>query len=125
MASLDLPKLRPLARQPYEHDGQPYVAFIDSTGAAPDPILVPAAWYEGVVRHFDGETPLAEIQTRALRETGQWVSSAQVRGLVEELDRALILDGHNSFVCAAHSSEDIYETRLRATKAAQSVRAAL
>ncbi len=94
MGSLDRPKLRPLPPgRRLEHQGRAYVALFDPLGAFRDAVLIPIEGYLGVVRHFDGETPLAEIQARVLRETGRAISAAELRNLVEQLDRAMVLDG--------------------------------
>ena len=94
MASLDRPKLRPLPPgHCFEHQGRAFVALVDPLGAFRDPVLIPIDLYLGVVRHFDGRTPLAEIQARSLRETGRAVSSPEIRDLVEQLDRAMVLEG--------------------------------
>lgn len=93
MASLDRPKLRPLSAQRFEHQGQVYAALVDPLGVFVDPVLIPIDGYQWVVRQFDGATPLSEIQARVLRETGQLISTAQLEELVEQLDRALVLDG--------------------------------
>lgn len=93
MASLDRPKLRPLSAQRFEHQGQVYAAITDPLGVFLEPVLIPIDGYQWVVRHFDGETPLSAIQARVLRETGQLITTAQLEELVDQLDRALVLDG--------------------------------
>ncbi|WP_406696855.1 AmmeMemoRadiSam system protein B [Singulisphaera sp. Ch08] len=93
MASLDRPKLRPLSARRFEHQGQTYAAIADPLGVFLEPVLIPLDGYQWVVRHFDGETPLSEIQARVLRETGQLITTAQLEELVDQLDRALVLDG--------------------------------
>jgi len=93
MASLDRPKLRPLSAQRFEHEGQVFAAIVDPLGVFLDPVLIPIDGYQWVVRHFDGETLLSEIQARVLRATGQLVTTAELERLVEDLDRAMVLDG--------------------------------
>ncbi|SIO65481.1 hypothetical protein SAMN05444166_7707 [Singulisphaera sp. GP187] len=93
MASLDRPKLRPLSAQRFEHQGQTYAAIADPLGVFLEPVLIPIDGYQWVVRHFDGETLLSEIQARVLRETGQLITLAQLEELVDQLDRAMVLDG--------------------------------
>jgi AmmeMemoRadiSam system protein B len=56
-------------------------------------LLVPAALYHLVFRHFDGDTSLSEIQERVLRQTGQWLTTENLKGAVDQLDRAMVLDG--------------------------------
>ena len=93
MSSLDRPKLRPLSAQRLEHEGRSYAALEDPYGVFADPVLVPIEAYEGIVRHFDGETLLSDIQARLRRETGQDLTTADLQNLVEELDRSMVLDG--------------------------------
>jgi hypothetical protein len=43
--------------------------------------------------HFDGRKPLAEIPFRLQRKTGRHLSAELIERLVEQLDRAKLLDG--------------------------------
>jgi MEMO1 family protein len=93
MASLDVPKLRPLGGRAVRHGGQAYVQFDDSLGVAAPGVLVPLDLYQYVVRRFDGATPLRDIQAAVIRETGQLVPEARLRAIIEQLDAAMVLDG--------------------------------
>ncbi len=93
MGSLDRPKLRPLSAQRFEHEGRLYVALEDPVGVFTDPVLIPLEGYHRVVRHFDGEASLIEIQARFRRDTGQELATAELKNLVADLDRAMVLDG--------------------------------
>lgn len=93
MASLDCPKLRPLSARRFVDRGQVFAAFEDPVGAFSGPVLIPIDGYHQVVRHFDGETSLSEIQSRVSRETGQVVTTGALERLVEQLDAAMVLDG--------------------------------
>src|SRR5829696_3720561 len=90
MASLDRPRLRPLSFSRHEHGGAEFIALEDSLGVVPAPVLVPWTGFQRVVRHFDGTASLAEIQARILRETARQVPMAELRDLVERLDRAMV-----------------------------------
>jgi MEMO1 family protein len=93
MASLDRPKLRPLSAQWIERWGQTYAELQDPLRGFTDPVRIPIERYQWVVRHFDGRTALSDIQVRVTRETGQWISSAELERVVAQLDRAMVLDG--------------------------------
>jgi AmmeMemoRadiSam system protein B len=93
MTTLDLPKLRPLQARRISHQGQDYVALEDPAGVVSGAVLVPLAGFLGIVRYLDGATSLEEIRTRVERETGQLLPESDLRGLVAELDRAMVLDG--------------------------------
>jgi MEMO1 family protein len=93
MESLDRPLLRPLSGRRVEHGGQSYVAFQDSLGLFAGSFLLRIDAFQYVVRHFDGRTSLDEVRERVLRETGQVVSRAELETLVQQLDRAMVLDG--------------------------------
>jgi MEMO1 family protein len=93
MESLDRPLLRPLSGRRVEHRGQSYVALQDSLGLFAGSFLLPIDAFQYVVRYFDGRTTLNEVQDRVLRETGQTVSRAELETLVQQLDRAMVLDG--------------------------------
>lgn len=93
MASLDLPKIRPLGGQAVEHGGRTFVRFDDPLGLASTTVLVPIELFQRVVRRFDGRTSLTEIQAGLLRDTGCLMTTAELLEIVDQLDRALILDG--------------------------------
>jgi MEMO1 family protein len=93
MESLDRPKLRPLSGRREQFQGEEYVVLEDPLGVFRDPILVPLDGFHWVVRHFDGQTSLLDIQARILRETGQLITSAELKTLVTQLDHAMALDG--------------------------------
>ena len=92
-ASLERPKLRPLSARRIEHQGQSFVLLQDPAGVVTQPVLVPFDGYAHVVRHFDGQLTLTEIQARALRDTGHFVAMKELEDLVRRLDEAMIIDG--------------------------------
>lgn len=106
---LDRPRLRPLSADRYDHQGQAFAALADPLGAFADRVLVPLPMFLHVVRHLDGQTTMADIQARVLRETGQLLRSEDLKRLVEQLDAALVIDGpsYRAFV------EDYRRQRLR------------
>jgi AmmeMemoRadiSam system protein B len=93
MASLDLPKIRPLGGHTVEHEGHTVVQFDDPLDLASTTLLIPIELFQWVVRRFDGQTLLTEIQADLLRDTGQLITTAELLAIVEQLDRALILEG--------------------------------
>ena len=93
MATLERPKLRPLSGRRIEHQGQSFVALEDSLGLISGPVLIPLEGFLHVVRHFDGKTSLAEIQSRLHRETGQSIAMGELDKLVAQLDWAMVLEG--------------------------------
>ena len=93
MASLERPLLRPLSARRFDHAGQAFVVLEDPLGVVANPVLIPRDGFQWVVRRFDGRTALAEIQARIRRGTGQIIPMAELTRLVEQLDRAMVLDG--------------------------------
>src|SRR3954451_16654475 len=93
MATLERPKLRPLPAQRFDHDGLPYALIQDPAGAFSNPVLVPLDAFVHVCRHFDGRRTLSDIQSRILQETGQLFILEMLQGLVDQLDKAMVLDG--------------------------------
>jgi AmmeMemoRadiSam system protein B len=91
--SLERPKLRPLSARRIEHQGQSFVVLQDPAGVVPQPVLVPFDGYVHIVRHFDGQSTLTEIQARALQASGQFVAMKELEDLVRRLDEAMIIDG--------------------------------
>src|SRR5438105_6840520 len=71
MSLQERPKLRPLTARRIEHQGQSFVMLDDPSGVVPQPVFIPIDGYAHVVRHFNGQTTLIEIQARTLRESGQ------------------------------------------------------
>jgi MEMO1 family protein len=91
--SLERPRLRPLTARRIEHQGQSFVMLQDSAGVVPQPVLIPFDGYVQVVRHFDGQSTLMEIQARVLRETGHFVAMKELEDLVRRFDEAMIIEG--------------------------------
>ena len=65
----------------------------DRTGVVPQPVLIPWDGYYHVVRHFNGQSTLIEIQARMLRETGQFVAMKDLEDLVRRFDETMIIEG--------------------------------
>jgi AmmeMemoRadiSam system protein B len=65
----------------------------DPAGVVAQPVLIPLDGYVRVVRHFDGQSTLADIQARVLRETGQFVGMNELEDLVRRFDEAMIIEG--------------------------------
>ncbi len=93
MTTLEHPKLRPLAASRIDHLGQAYALLNDPLGAFTSPVLVPFDAFMHICRHFDGRTTLAEIPTRIERDSGLRVAADVLERLVEDLDKAMVLDG--------------------------------
>jgi len=93
MATLERPKLRPLPARRFDHDGLSYALIQDPAGAFSNPVLVPLDAFVHVCQHFDGQRTLADIQARILQETGQLLLLELLQGLVDQLDKAMVLDG--------------------------------
>jgi AmmeMemoRadiSam system protein B len=93
MSSLERPKLRPLTARRIEHQGQLFVMLQDPTGVVSHPVLVPWDGYTHVVRFFDGQSTLIEIQARVLRETGQFLAMRDLEDLVRRFDESMIIEG--------------------------------
>jgi MEMO1 family protein len=75
------------------HQGQVFVVLQDLCGALAEPVLLPVDGYDHIVRHFDGQSTLAEIQARVLRQTGMFLPLGDLESLVRRLDAAMILEG--------------------------------
>ena len=65
----------------------------DLTGAIAQPVLIPVDGFNHIVRHFDGQSTLIEIQGRVLRSTGLFLALNQLEGLVSRLDAAMLIEG--------------------------------
>jgi hypothetical protein len=63
----------------------------DTEGIAPGAVMVPAE-LAAVVRRLDGARTIAQIATEASRQTGRRIDQDLVLELVDELDRAAMLE---------------------------------
>jgi len=93
MSELDRPKLRPLAARRVEHGEESLVVLEDPHRLAESPVVLAFDVYVHVVRHFNGRNSLLDIQGLAFRSTLQYLELSAIRQLVEQLDRALALEG--------------------------------
>jgi MEMO1 family protein len=76
-----------------EHQGQSLVLLHDPTGVVAEPVVLPLDGFQHVVRHFDGQSTLIDIQAKVLRQTGLFLALNELDDLVRRLDAAMILDG--------------------------------
>jgi len=93
MSSLERPKLRPVMPRRIEHQGQDLVMLQDLSGVISQPVLIPFDGFYHVVRHFDGQSTLSEIQGRVLRATGLFLAKSELESLVQRLDAAMVIEG--------------------------------
>ncbi|MDX2038670.1 MAG: AmmeMemoRadiSam system protein B [Isosphaeraceae bacterium] len=94
MATLEQPLLRrTLSGREVTHQGESYIRFHDEAGTFDEPVLVPTAWYQLLLRAFDGSATLQDHQARVLTETGTFVPLERLGSIVADLDRALLLEG--------------------------------
>jgi MEMO1 family protein len=93
MSTLERPKLRPVSPRRVEHQGQSFIMLQDMTGAVAQPVLIPIDGFNHIVRHFDGQSTLIEIQGRVLRATGLFLALNELEGLVTRLDAAMLIEG--------------------------------
>ncbi len=103
MSSLERPKLRPVNARKVEQQGQSFVVLQDVTGAIAQPVLIPIDGFNHIIRQFDGQSTLVEIQSRVLRSTGLFLAINELQSLVSRLDAAMLIEGptfeafHKSF----------------------------
>jgi AmmeMemoRadiSam system protein B len=86
------PKLRKVGGRRVQHEGRSYILLEDPHGLF-SPQLVTPEGYQGVLRHCDGETHVDEIRRRMRVETRLDLDPGGLRGLFEQLDQAMVLDG--------------------------------
>ncbi len=93
MSSLERPKLRPVIPRRVEHQGQVFVLLQDSPAVLAQPVMIPHDGFHHIIRHFDGQLTLVEIQARVIRQTGLFLSIKELEDLVKRLDAAMLLEG--------------------------------
>jgi AmmeMemoRadiSam system protein B len=106
MSSLERPKLRPVIPRQVEHQGQAFVLLQDSPAVLVQPVMIPYDGFHHIIRHFDGQSTLVEIQARVMRQTGLFLALHELEDLVRRLDAAMLLDGPTfaSFLEGYHAS---------------------
>ncbi len=88
---IERPKIRAVEAFPVEQNGQTMVCLRDSTGLAPNPVvLAPGAYF--LVTLFNGINDLRDIQAAFMKRFGQLLPMEQLSGLVAALDEAFFLD---------------------------------
>jgi AmmeMemoRadiSam system protein B len=88
--------------------GRSFVALEDPLRLSKTPIVLEHEVFTHVVRNFNGRNSLADVQALVLQSTSQYIEMAAIRGLVDELDRALALEGP-AFAAAVRSFLDAPE----------------
>lgn len=83
--SLDRPKLRPLEALPLRQGGKDYVVLRDPTGLVAQPVAVDLETFF-IIRQFDGQHSVLDIQAAYVRQFGSLVFSDRIRELVRQLN---------------------------------------
>jgi len=87
-----LPALRPLEVATFRNErNELYFALRDMTQVAPQAVTVSLPGYF-VLAHLDGRHTARDIQLAFLKQFGQLITLEQVERLVNDLDKALLLD---------------------------------
>lgn len=93
MATLERPRLRWLRHCRVEHQGGAFGAFQDPLGVADPRLLVSLDLIPPLIRHCNGSNSLEVLQDRFRLESGSCIALEEVRALIAQLDRAMVLDG--------------------------------
>ena len=88
---MERPKIRAVEAFPVEQNGQTLVCLRDSSGLAPNPIMLGMGAYF-IITLFNGVNDLRDVQVAFMKRFGEMLPLEQLTGLVEALDRALFLD---------------------------------
>jgi MEMO1 family protein len=88
---MERPKIRAVEAFPVEQNGQTLVCLRDSSGVAPNPIMLGMGAYF-IITLFNGVNDLRDVQVAFMKRFGEMLPLEQLTGLVEALDRALFLD---------------------------------
>src|SRR5438445_8762555 len=88
---IEHPKIRAVEAFPVEQEGQTMVCLRDSSGLAPNPIVLGMGAYF-IITQFNGSNDLRDIQAAFMKRFGELVPLEQLTALVEALDSAYFLD---------------------------------
>src|SRR5215472_7199638 len=88
---MERPKVRAVEAFPVEQNGQTMVCLRDSTGLAPNPVVLGMGAYF-IVTLFNGINDLRDVQSAFMKRFGELVPLEQLSGLADALDKAFFLD---------------------------------
>jgi len=87
----DLPRLRQVDAFPVDVDGRQMYCLRDPDGYAPEPVVLsPDAFY--LASLLDGEHELRDLQAACMHKFGQLVYSETIKGVIDTLDEAYLLE---------------------------------
>lgn len=91
MCETHVSRLRPVEVTPIRYEERDLFLLRDPNGLAPEPLLLsPASAH--LLRFFDGQHTVGDMQVELTRASGQIVPREQLGRFVEKLDEALFLD---------------------------------
>src|SRR6516162_4892866 len=79
--SMERPKIRAVEAFPVEQNGQTLICLRDSSGVAPNPILLGMGAYF-IITLFNGVNDLRDVQAAFMKRFGQLLPLQQLSGLV-------------------------------------------
>jgi AmmeMemoRadiSam system protein B len=85
------PKLRFVEAHPITHEGQPQILLRDPQNLTDGFVVISPGGFL-VAAMLTGENSVVDIQAEIMRRTGQLVTSDQISGVIDSLDRSLLLD---------------------------------
>src|SRR5215467_13611742 len=88
---MERPKIRAVEAFPVEQNGQTLVCLRDSSGVAPNPIMLGMGAYF-IITLFNGNNDLRDVQAAFLKRFGEMLPLEQLTGLVAALDGAFFLE---------------------------------
>jgi AmmeMemoRadiSam system protein B len=100
------PRLRGVEAFPVQHDGRRFVGLRDPSGYTASVLLLPVE-LTAIVRHFDGEHSIADIQAEVMRRQGELVAREAITGLAAMLDEHGFIDSE-AFARRRHALEATY-----------------
>lgn len=105
------PILRGLEPTPIQHEGQSMLLLRDPSGVSDAELVVSRAAVV-VLRMFDGEHTIEDIQAAILKDHGTLLERAQLESLVRQFDEAGFLDGP-TFEARKHAAEAAFRSSSR------------
>jgi hypothetical protein len=89
---MDYPKLRGVEAFPTEIDGRQVICLRDPYNFSDRVLFLPEPLFF-IVSHFDGRHSLLDIQAAFVRRYGELIFREKLAEIIEELDRAYLLEG--------------------------------
>lgn len=109
---MDYPKIRPIDAFPVQVSGRTMICLRDPQGLSDQMVFVPQELF-AIVRLFDGQHSLRDIQADFMRQYGELLYTEKLQELVDQLDAYFLLDNERYRELLQSVEEEFRKARVR------------